>query len=142
MYRVPLELLAAQGKTSSWGSGIEQLFLAFTQWTLRPWIVQWEQELSLKLLTETELAEGLRIRFQVKELLRGDSGARSAFYERMARIGAMNVNEIRAEEGRNPIEGGDEFVAEQAQSGGFPSDSTVPDPREQEVDRERKQESM
>lgn len=133
MFRVPLELLAAQGKTSSWGSGIEQLFLAFVQWTLRPWVTQWEQELSLKLLTSEELARGLRVRFQVKELLRGDSGARSAFYERMFNIGAMSVNEIRAEEGRNPVDGGDEMQP-RAQSPTAP-----PSPLDQMRDRERKE---
>lgn len=112
MYRVPLELLQAQGKTSSWGSGIEQLFLAFVGWTLRPWSTQWEQEMTLKLLTRRERESGMRVRFSVKELLRGDSTARAGFYERMHAIKAMTVNEIRAEEGRNPLPDGDEFPEE------------------------------
>jgi HK97 family phage portal protein len=139
MFRVPLELLASQGKTSSWGSGIEQLFLAFVQWTLKPWLTQWEQELSTKLLTTSEIARGMRVRFQVKELLRGDSAARSAFYERMRRIGAMSVNEIRAEEGRNPVDGGDDMAPLQGSTGR--GDGSPPDPSQQEADRLRKQES-
>lgn len=136
MYRIPLELLQAQGKTSSWGSGIEQLFLAFVQFTIKPWVAQWEQEMSLKLLTGMEQRNGYRVRFSVKELLRGDSTARAGFYERMGGIKAMTVNEIRAEEGRNPLPGGDDFP-EPAPS---PMPPASPD-RVREDDRLRKDEA-
>lgn len=109
MYRVPLELLQAQGKTSSWGSGIEQLFLAFISFTLRPWVKQWEQEMTYKMLTTEEIGRGLEINFNIEDMKRGDSSARAAFYERMVGIKAMTPNEVRADEGRNPLDGGDDF---------------------------------
>jgi hypothetical protein len=39
--------------------------------------------------------------------MRGDSAARAVFYKEQHNIGAMTINEIRALEDLNPIEGGD-----------------------------------
>lgn len=140
LYGVPLELVMAQGKTSSWGSGIEQLFLAFVELTVWPHALQSEQEFSLKLLTNKELRDGVRIRFKVREILRGDMSARSAYFERMHRIGVLSPNEIRIEEGRNPVPGGDVFADPSKAPGGL-GPKLPPDPREQELDRERKEEA-
>lgn len=136
MYRVPLELLQAQGKTSSWGSGIEQLFLAFISFTLRPWVVQWNQEMSAKLLTTEEQKRGMRVVLSLDDMKKGDSTARAAFYERMHNIQALTVNEIRAEEGRNPLPGGNEFPEEQP----APMPPRTPE-RIREDDVERKDEA-
>src|SRR5690606_19532856 len=38
IFGVPLILLQAMEKTSSWGSGIEQILIAFLIFTLTPWI--------------------------------------------------------------------------------------------------------
>lgn len=108
LYRVPLVLLQSMAKSTSWGSGIEQILLGFVRWTLQPWITQFEQESTLKLLTEAERQQGLRVRVNVDVLLRGDSVARAAWYKAMSDIGALLPNEIRSDEGRNPIPGGDE----------------------------------
>jgi len=42
-------------------------------------------------------------------LLRGDVAARGDFYTKMWGIGALNDNEIRALENKNPYEGGDKY---------------------------------
>lgn len=76
------------------------------------WLCGWEEECWDKLLTEEEKrSESHVIEFYRKALLRGDMTARSN-YNRTALAGApwQTVNEVREEEGRNPIEGGDEIV--------------------------------
>ena len=108
LYRVPLILLQSMAKSTTWGSGIEQILLGFVRWTLQPWITQFEQEATLKLLTEAERAAGLVVRLDVSVLLRADSVARAAWYKAMSDIAALVPNEVRAEEGMNPVEWGDE----------------------------------
>lgn len=71
--------------------------------TLMPWLVRWETEIAVKLLSDPDYcAEHV-----VQALMRGDSQARSAFYTAMQRNGSMCVNEIRELENMNPIEGGE-----------------------------------
>lgn len=101
IYRVPLILLQSHEKTTSWGSGIEQLIIGFVVWTLQPWIVQWEQELTRKALTPTERKQGLFVKFALQALLRGDMAGRAAFYKTLAEISALSPNEIRELEDRN-----------------------------------------
>lgn len=84
-------------------SNIESLNIQFLQETLLPWIGRWEQEIRRKLL-----APGLVARHGVQSLLRGDQAARAQFYREQFNIGVLSINEIRASEGLNPIEDGDE----------------------------------
>ena len=43
IYGVPLHLLGETEKATSWGSGIEQQQIAFTEYVIRPWLVSIEQ---------------------------------------------------------------------------------------------------
>lgn len=100
-FRVPLHLLNSTEKSTTWGSGIEQLNRGFVDYTLLPWTTNWEQELEDKLLTEEEKAQGYFIRFNLGVLLRGSPETRAKFYEIMRRIRAMDVNQIRGLEDWN-----------------------------------------
>jgi HK97 family phage portal protein len=111
MYRVPLVLLQSMEKSTSWGSGIEQMMIGFVVWTIQPWVVKWEQELNRKLLSEQERAAGYFFKFNLNALLRGDMKARGQFYKDLEGISALNPNEVRAYEDLNPYEGGDTFRA-------------------------------
>lgn len=104
MFRVPLHMLQSQSKTTSWGSGISQMSLGFVRFTLEPWLIRWEQELSRKLLTEEERAAGFYIKHNVNALLRADAEGRSQFYARALdkAKGWMSRNEVRALEDLNP----------------------------------------
>jgi len=105
IFRVPLHKIQHQEKSTSWGSGIEQLNTAFVTDTLRPWLVRWEQILNRKLFDGTPyFAE-----FELQGLLRGDSEARSKYYKEMLWLGAMSPNEIRRLENMAPIDGGDKY---------------------------------
>lgn len=108
IYRVPLHMIQMQEKSTSWGSGIEQLGIGFVVYTLRPWLVRWEQAITSKLLLPAE-RKTYFAEFLVDGLLRGDAAARGAYYREQWNIGALSQNEIRALENRNPVPGGDDY---------------------------------
>lgn len=117
IYDVPLILLQSQEKTTSWGSGIEQLRLGFFQQTIAPWVDCWEQELNWKLFTEAELRNGYHVKFNMNALLRGDMAGRAAFYKTMFELG-MTLNQILALEDMNGIgdQGNVPFVSNNVQT--------------------------
>lgn len=114
IYRVPLHMLQSHEKSTSWGSGIEEMTLGFVHFTLMPWLVRWEQELNRKLFTASERKEGLFVKFNVTALLRGDAASRSAFYKEGIDSGWLLKNEAREKEDLNPIEGLDDKEGEAA----------------------------
>jgi HK97 family phage portal protein len=108
MFGVPLFLLQSTEKSTSWGSGIESMGLAFLMWTLNPWIIKMEQEVNRKMFTTAEREKGLFVKLNVNALLRGDMAARATFYKNGIVDGWMTRNEVRNLEDRNPLEGLDE----------------------------------
>lgn len=80
------------------------MMLGFLTFTLAPWLLRWEQELTYKLLTPQEIADGFYIKHEVKALLRGDAATRAAFYTAGLDPvkGWLNRNEVRALEDMNP----------------------------------------
>ncbi|MBK6585393.1 MAG: phage portal protein [Gammaproteobacteria bacterium] len=98
IFRVPSHLINdTPKKSTSWGSGIEQLNLGFLQYTLRPYLTRWESVLRDSLLSSTD-REVVVIEHNVEGLLRADSAARANFYAQMAQNGLMSRNEIRRKE--------------------------------------------
>lgn len=133
MYDVPLILLQSHEKSTSWGSGIEQLMIGFIQNTIAPWIQATEQEYNWKLFTEAERERGLRVKFNMNAILRGDMEARSAFYKAMFEMG-MTMNQILALEDQPGIgaDGDVNFVSNNVQTlgraiaGGDPVPTVTP----------------
>jgi HK97 family phage portal protein len=80
------------------------MMLGFLTFTLAPWLLRWEQELSSKLFTQEEIAAGFYIKHNVNALLRGDAATRSAFYTAAlsGQTGWMSRDEVRALEDMNP----------------------------------------
>lgn len=117
MYDVPLVLLQSHEKSTSWGTGIEQLMIGFIMQTVAPWVQATEQELTWKLFTEAERARGLKVKFNMNAVLRGDMAARSAFYKSMFELG-MTINQILALEDMNGIgaDGDINFVSNNVQT--------------------------
>lgn len=108
LFRVPLVMLQAHTKDTSWGSGIEQIMIGFVVWTISPWLVRWEEELNRKLLTEDELEAGYGFKFNVNALLRGDMKTRALFYKAGIQDGWLTRNQAREFEEWNRIVGLDE----------------------------------
>ncbi|MEZ6028352.1 MAG: phage portal protein [Hyphomonadaceae bacterium] len=110
-YRVPLVLIQSVEKTTSWGTGVEQLLIAFSSFTISPLAMSWEEELTLKLLTQEEREQGLYCRLDVRGLMRGDSASRAAYYASGIQNRWLLPNEVRAREELDPLPGGDAFDA-------------------------------
>lgn len=83
----------------------EQQFIRFVQLTLTPWVKRIEQECKTKLISGLETNR--RVKFNMNGLLRGDTAARKDFYHTMLQDGVFSVNEVRALENKNPVDGGD-----------------------------------
>ena len=90
-YGVPLQLLQDLTNGTSFASVVE-LGKGFILYTMDAWIARWEGEINRKVLKGT----GLVAKFNTKAFLAGDHKARSDFYLKLFRIGALTVNEIRA----------------------------------------------
>ena len=108
-FRVPPHMIGDVDRSTSWGSGIEQQTIGFITYTLRPWLVNWEQAIMQACLLESE-----RERFLVEHLLdglmRGDAASRGQFYVQMIEHGVFSPNEVREKENLNPAENGDELL--------------------------------
>ena len=106
-FGVPPILIGDSTKTSSWGTGIEQITIGFVRFTLAPMLCRWEEELNRKLFRRA----GQFVEFSLDALLRGDSKAKSEAYRSAiggpgSGDGYMSVDEIRKLENL-PALGGD-----------------------------------
>lgn len=112
IFDVPLVLLQSHEKTTSWGSGIEQLMIGFVRSTVGPWVDAWEQELNWKLFTEEEREQGFYVKFNMNAILRGDQKTRAEFYNKIFMVGGFSPNRILQLEDEDPIgpEGDEHFV--------------------------------
>jgi HK97 family phage portal protein len=104
IFGLPGWVINDQEKSTSWGSGMEQQFIAFVVITLQPYFHRIEQRVTREICDpKTEKAE-----FKVEGLLRGDSKSRAAFYASGIQHGWMVPNEPRELEDLPPVEWGDE----------------------------------
>jgi phage portal protein BeeE len=105
-FRVPPHMIGTVDRSTSWGTGIEQMSVGFVAFTLMPWLTRWEQKIQQRLLTNGSYFA----RHQVQALMRGDTATRFAAYAIGRQWGFLSVNDIRALEDMNPVEGGDEYL--------------------------------
>lgn len=94
---------------SNWGTGREQINLAFLQYVLRAYTKRLEQGIT-KWLLKPEERRRLYAEFSVEGLLRADSAGRAAFFSSASQNGWMTRNEIRDLENLPPLPGGDELT--------------------------------
>lgn len=104
-FGVPLYKLQ-EGKQAY--SSNEQNAVEYVVSTLHPIISQYEEEQTWKLLTETELRQGLQIRINLMAELKGDTASRGTWYTNQRDNGVFSVNDVRALEDLPDVEGGDE----------------------------------
>lgn len=88
-------------------SSNEQNSVDYAVSTLQPQVTQWEQEFSYKLLLDSRLDAGERLRMNMMAALRGDRASRGVWYKYMREIGAFSVNDILSLEDMPPVPGGD-----------------------------------
>lgn len=92
-------------------SSNEQNAIEYVVNTLHPIVEQWEEELTYKLLFDTEIERGLEIRINMMAELRGDFASRGQWYKNMRESGAFSVDDILALEDMPPVDGGDVRLA-------------------------------
>lgn len=90
----------------SYGS-LEQENQAFLDDAIDPWLVRWEEQCELKLLSSYQRARETHcISFDRFPLVRADLQQRGEYYVKAITTGWMSPDEARAREGLNPIPGG------------------------------------
>lgn len=107
-FGIPPHRVGLTTRQTSFGTGIEQQNISFVQDTLVPHTMVWEDAAKRDLIEVSE--PKLFVRFNFTSLMRGDHAARSQYYNVMFNTAAMSPNDIRASEGMNPREGGDEYT--------------------------------
>jgi HK97 family phage portal protein len=100
---LPGWIINDQEKSTSWGSGMEQQFIAFVMLSLKPYFQRIEQRLTRELCLPGDSAK-----FKIEGLLRGDSKSRAAFYNAGITGGWLVPNNIRPLEDLPPVPWGDE----------------------------------
>jgi HK97 family phage portal protein len=106
MFRLPLHFLNKMGQATF--NNLEMMGTHFVQYTMMPWIIRHEQEYTRKLLKQGEIDRGLKFKFNVSALIRGDIKTRSEVYAKAIQFGWMTRNEVRALEDQKPLEGLDD----------------------------------
>lgn len=76
----------------------EQGQISYVTETIVPRLRRWEQEFTLKLLTEEQREQGWVIKGNVNAELRGDTSARANWYDKMRSMGVYSINDILAYE--------------------------------------------
>ncbi len=103
VFNVPVSFLN-DSEGQSYSSN-EQMMIQFVQMALTPIVRQYEHEFNLKLLTKEDRKKGYYFKFNLGGLLRGDTAARTQFYQAGIRGGWFKQDEVRRFEDLPP-EGG------------------------------------
>ena len=105
IFRVPPHLMADSEKSTSWGTGIEEMNIGFVKFTLMPWLVRIEQEVNRKLYTQAEQPTRYA-EFLVEGFLRGSMKSRAEALHIMRNDGIISADEWRSLENMNPLPDG------------------------------------
>lgn len=109
VFGVPVHLLQNMDRATF--NNIEMMTTLFVTLCLRPWAVQAEQEMLIKLLTRDEKeSEKYFFRHNFEGLLRGDSVSQSTLFASAILNGWMSRNEVRALRDLPKVEGLDEML--------------------------------
>ena len=104
---VPPILIGRSEKVSAWGTGIEQITLGFVRFRIRPELKRWAEELNRKIYRRAPNY----IKFDLTELLQGDTKAQTDFYK--AALGGpgaqgwMTPDEVRGRFNLPPLPNGE-----------------------------------
>lgn len=102
IWRVPPHMI--QDLTGATFSNIEQQSLDFLQYSIMPWLRRFEKAFARDLIPDPDTHFAL---FDTRVLMRGDAASRIAYYSQGLDRGIFSINDVRAAEGMNPVEGGD-----------------------------------
>lgn len=129
-FGVPPHMIGETTKATSWGSGIEQMYIGFVRNTLGPHLRRIKDELNRKLFGSPRYF----VEHNVDGFMAGDSKAQSVYFGRAlggpGAQGWMTINEVRRLKNLPPVEDGDILyrpdMAAAAGSGTEPDDDDEP----------------
>jgi hypothetical protein len=85
-------------------STVEQSAIDFVTFSLIPWCRRWEMACRRDLVVDDR---NYFVQFDTNALMAGDYAARSQFLREMANMGVLDVDEVRAQIGYNPLPNGE-----------------------------------
>ncbi|MBB1079060.1 phage portal protein [Limosilactobacillus sp. STM2_1] len=100
-FNVPLSFLNEASATNA--NAGEQAMIQFVEMTLVPIVKQYESEFNRKLLAPQQRQQGFYFKFNVNGLMRGNTAARTNFYQMMIRNGITTQNDLRVLEDLPPL---------------------------------------
>jgi HK97 family phage portal protein len=106
-FGVPSVMINDTAGTTVWGSGIYEIVQGFYKLGLRPYLERYEESARINLLSIEE-RETIIVEFDFEAFLQASLSDRLKMYGEGVKGGVMTVNEGRAREGWEPVEGGDE----------------------------------
>lgn len=117
-FGVPPYMIGVQGEAAR---NIEQMGTEFVRYTLAPWSARWCQSIERDLIADRDK---YCVRQNLEELEKGDKLSRYQAHNIAIQGGWQLPNEARAEEGWEPIEGGDipRFPMNMQPAGGGPDE--------------------
>lgn len=107
IFRVPPHMIADLSRATF--SNIEEQSIEFVTYTLRPWLVRWEQSINTQLFNRLDTGKYFA-EHKIEGLLRGNINSRYSAYSIARNWGWINVNEIRELENMNPVKDGDIYL--------------------------------
>ncbi len=132
-FGVPPHMIGETTKSTSWGSGIEQMYIGFVRLTLRPHLQRFKHELNRKLFSTPRYF----VEHNVDGLMAGDSKAQSVYFGRAlggpGAQGWMTINEVRRLKNLPPVPDGDTLYRPDMSAA--PPSSSEPDDDDDEDSR-------
>jgi len=110
-FGVPSVLVNDTSKTTTWGTGVEQIIEGFYKFTIRPMLELIEQCIETQVLTPIEGAQ-YTVEFNLDALLRSTLKDRMEIYSKGTQNGILTRNECRQYENLPPMNGGDILTAQ------------------------------
>lgn len=104
-FNLPVHKLKEMTKSSF--NNIESEQASFITDSILPWLIGFEQDYSIQLLSKSQQKQGFYFKHIIEGLLRANAKDRAEFYSKMLNNGVFSINEVREKEDLNPIEGGD-----------------------------------
>lgn len=103
-FRVPPEIIGAPSATGMTYVNVEHRGIDLLRFTVFSWVQRMETVL------ETLVPRGQKVHLNTDNLLRTDLSARYRAWDQAIRAGFLSVNDVRQNENRDPIEGGDQYL--------------------------------
>ena len=106
LYGVPAAMVGLPANITF--NNMENQNILFAQKTIMPLLEAIRQEMLMKLFSPADLKKW-KVEFDTDHLLKGDSSTQATVFSTYLNSGIMTANEIRAELGLSPMDGGDEL---------------------------------